>query len=140
MKSMLIGFQGATHIHVITHSPNNTTIRTNMTIMDTNATAHASHIGQLFFDQDLISEVEATQPYLMNTQNMTLNSVDDILNSEANSTDPFVKYIKLGDKIEDGILAWISIGIDLTRDYEVSAAATHHEDGGVINSHFSLIV
>lgn len=70
---------------------------------------------------------------------MTLNSVDDILISEANSTDPFVKYIKLGDKTEDGILAWISIGIDPNRDYEVSAAATHHEDGGVTNDHFLLM-
>jgi len=107
--------------------------------MDTDASTHASHVGQIFFDQDLISQVEEGFPYTLNHQNLTLNSADDILASEANSTDPFIEYVMLGSRIEDGILAWISIGIDPTKDYNVSAAATIHENGGVTNDHFSLI-
>ncbi|KIX08692.1 uncharacterized protein Z518_03349 [Rhinocladiella mackenziei CBS 650.93] len=125
----------ATHIHVLTHNPNSTTIRVNDTLLSANASAnvHASHVGQLFFDQDLISQVEATPPYNTNTQETTLNSDDSILAQEADTTDPFVEYVLLGDTVEDGILAWISIGIDPTEDKEVSNAATYYSDGGVTN-------
>lgn len=123
----------ATHIHVMTHAMGNTTIRTNGTILDSaaNGTTHASHVGQLFFDQDLISKVEATEPYTSNTQDITPNSEDSILGQEADSVDPFVQYLFIGDKIEDGILAWIRIGIDSIVDEEISSAATRYKDGGV---------
>lgn len=48
-----------------------------------------------------------------------------------NEYDPFPEYIYLGDSVEDGILAWISIGIDTTAAHDVSVAATLTEDGGV---------
>jgi len=126
----------ATHIHILTHNPNSTTVRVNNTLLSANTSAqvHASHVGQLFFDQDLISEVEATAPYSTNTQDMTLNSDDSILAQEADTTDPFVEYFLLGNTVEDGILAWISIGMDPTEDKEVSNAATYYEGGGVANS------
>lgn len=122
-----------THIHVMSHAMGNTTIRTNGTILggDGNGTTHASHVGQIFFDQDLLSQVEATEPYASNTQDITLNSDDSILGQEADSMDPFVEYIFIGDKIEDGILAWITIGIDSTADSEISSAATIYKDGGI---------
>jgi protocatechuate 3,4-dioxygenase beta subunit len=56
----------AHHIHVLTHNPNDTTLRTNSTLLSGNFTAHASHSGQIFFDQDLISQVEATDAYKVN--------------------------------------------------------------------------
>ena len=49
-----------------------------------------------------------------NTQSLTQNAADDILASEADTTDPFAEHIMLGDSIEGSIIAWISIGIDLT--------------------------
>jgi hypothetical protein len=48
--------------------------------------------------------------------------------------DPFVEYILLGEDVSDGILAWISIGIDPTADSEISSAGTNYEDGGEANS------
>lgn len=125
-----------THIHVLTHNPNSTTVRVNDTLLSANTSAavHASHVGQIFFDQDLISQVEAVYPYNSNTQDLLLNADDSILASEADTTDPFVEYVLLGDTVEAGILAWISIGIDPTEDTEVSNAATYYEDGGVVNS------
>lgn len=123
----------ATHIHIMSHAMGNTTIRTNGTILGSNGTTHASHVGQLFFDQDLISQVEATEPYASNTQDITLNSEDSILGEEADSMDPFVQYLFIGDKIEDGILAWIRIGIDSSADNEINSAATMYKDGGVAN-------
>ena len=47
--------------------------------------------------------------------------------------DPFVEWVQLGDDIADGIMAWVSIGIDPTADSEVESAATVYEDGGVAN-------
>ena len=47
--------------------------------------------------------------------------------------DPFVEWVQLGDDIADGVMAWISIGIDPTADSEISSAATMYKDGGVAN-------
>jgi hypothetical protein len=124
----------------LTHNQNSTTIRLNDTLLDANNSApvHASHVGQLFFDQTLISEVEALEPYASNSQAVTLNSEDMILASEANATDPFVQYLLLGDSVQDGILAWISVGIDMTQSQEVTGAATYYETGGVANTDSSM--
>lgn len=112
---------------------NETTVRTNGTLLGNNGTAHASHVGQFFFDQDLISLVEATAPYTDNTQELTLNADDDILAEETENMDPFVEWVMLGDDIADGVMAWISIGIDSTYDRELTPAATFYKTGGVAN-------
>lgn len=125
----------ATHIHVMTHNTNSTIVRTNSTILSSNAsTTHASHVGQIFFDQSLISLVEASEPYASNTQDVTLNADDSILGEEAASMDPFAEYILLNaENVSDGVLVWVSIGIDPTADDEISSAATHYESEGVAN-------
>lgn len=121
------------HIHIMSHAVDNTTIRTNGTLLGTSGTTHASHVGQLFFDQELLSLVEASLPYSSNTQAVTTNEEDSILGQEADGMDPFLQYILLGDSIEDGILAWISIGIDSTTNSAVNSAATIYEIGGIAN-------
>lgn len=69
---------------------------------------------------------------------MTSND-DDALAPDAagDDFDPFVQYVYLGDTVEDGVLGWISIGMDTSQTYDVSSAATLTEDGGVVNSDFS---
>ena len=47
--------------------------------------------------------------------------------------DPLMEYALLGDGVEDGILAWITVGIDVSADHSVSSAATWTEHGGVAN-------
>ncbi|KAK7736547.1 hypothetical protein SLS53_006978 [Cytospora paraplurivora] len=113
------------HIHILVHP--NATAQPNGTILDTTA----SHVGQIFFDQDLITEVEATTIYSKNTQVLTLNTGDSILAEEAASSDPYIEYVLLGDSIEDGILGWLAFGINVTLSKSVSAAATLYETGGV---------
>lgn len=108
----------------------NATARENATLLDTTA----SHVGQVFFDQDLIYEVEATSVYAANTQKLTLNEDDGILAQEAATSDPFVEYVLLGDTVEDGLLGWLAFGIDPTLSKNVNAAATLYETGGVQNS------
>jgi hypothetical protein len=127
----------ATHIHLLAHNTNDTIVRTNGTILGSNHTAHSSHVGQIFFDQSLISKVEALSPYIENTQNLTLNADDSILENEADGSDPFVEYVLLGDSVSDGIMAWIRIGIDPIKDDSTESAATYYENGGVTNPNFS---
>ena len=93
-----------------------------------------SHIGQVFFDQSLSTEVEATTPYSTNTQPVTTNAEDSILAQEADVGDPLAEYSLLGDSVSDGILAWIAFGINITETDTISPAATYGEDGGVANN------
>ena len=47
--------------------------------------------------------------------------------------DPVVEYVLLGDDIKDGIMAWISIGIDPTADKDIIAAAAVYSESGEMN-------
>lgn len=84
-------------------------------------------------DQNLISAVKEYTPYANNTQELTLNENDSILAEEASDIDPVVQYVLLGDTIEEGVFGFISLGIDTSASYTVSAAATLTENGGVLN-------
>lgn len=98
-------------------------------------TAHASHVGQIFFDQSLISEVEAQSPYSDNTQTLTENADDSILLQEADDIDPFVQYVYVnGADVTDGIFAWISLAIDSSEDSSVTPAGYLTSSDGVANS------
>ncbi|RMZ83885.1 hypothetical protein DV737_g1427, partial [Chaetothyriales sp. CBS 132003] len=123
----------APHIHILSHAPADTTVLSNDTLEIDGDTVVASHVGQLFFDQDLLTEVSALSPYTSNTQDLTLNSDDSILAEEAASVDPFVEYALIGDTLSDGILAWISVGIDSNETSDITPAATYYASGGVEN-------
>ncbi|KAJ5505000.1 hypothetical protein N7463_007874 [Penicillium fimorum] len=122
----------ATHIHVLTHPANETRVLANGTISGL-YTSHSSHVGQIFFDQDLISAVEEVPPYSTNTQTLMTNAEDSILSEELDTIDPFMEYVYLGDDVSDGIFAWISVGLDPTQDTTVTPAAYYTEEGGVEN-------
>lgn len=95
----------------------------------------ASHVGQMYFDQDLISEVEAVQPYAENEQELTLNKDDSVLISEAETSDPLMEYVYLGEDhdVSSGLLAWLAFGVDRTVVRDVTAASFYYEEGGVEN-------
>ncbi|KAF2117780.1 extracellular dioxygenase-like protein [Lophiotrema nucula] len=115
------------HIHVMSHV--NASVLGNNTI----AGGAITHVGQMFFDQDLVTLVEATEPYTSNTQVLTTNAEDDIFAGEAEGYDPVVEYVLLGDDVSEGIFAWIAFGQDSTAAYNITAAATLTENGGVAN-------
>ncbi|KAG5799173.1 hypothetical protein H9Q69_001805 [Fusarium xylarioides] len=119
----------ATHVHVVAHT--NATVLKNHTL----AGGSVSHIGQLFFDQDLITEVEATYPYNTSNINITLNSEDRVFAAETEDTesDPVFNYVLLGDSVSDGIFSWLTIGVNTTATYSTSYAAYLTENGGVSN-------
>lgn len=107
----------------------NATAETNGTLLDTNA----AHVGQIFFDQDLINQVEAAAVYSANTQTLTTNAEDSIAAQEAETSDPFMEYVLLGTDVQDGLLGWISFGINTTLSKEITAAATYYQTGGEAN-------
>jgi hypothetical protein len=94
-----------------------------------------THIGQLFWPETLRSAVEATYPYSTNTQAVTSNAEDmwSIVQAE-NDYDPFPEFVYLGESIEDGLLAWIQVGVNVTADYSdddyYQVAAVLQADGG----------
>ncbi|KAK6821627.1 intradioldioxygenaselike [Aspergillus parasiticus SU-1] len=126
-----------THIHVLTHPANETSVLPNGTITGM-YDSKSSHVGQIFFDQDLISVVEETSPYSTNTQELTTNAEDSILAEEAETIDPFVEYVFLGDDVSEGIFGWISVGVDSTQYTSVSAATFYTEEGGVENENSGM--
>ncbi|KAK7679591.1 hypothetical protein QCA50_017302 [Cerrena zonata] len=118
-----------THIHLMAYQTNGTKFSNGTYTSDT-----VSHVGQAFFDQDLITSVETVAPYSTNTQSLTENDSDSILSEEATDVDPFLEYVLLGDSVSDGIFAWTAIGIDASSAYTVTSASTLTEDGGVANA------
>ncbi|PWY65999.1 extracellular dioxygenase [Aspergillus heteromorphus CBS 117.55] len=97
-----------THYHNIVHW--------NATLLPNNTLAGGSipHIGQIFWDQDMISKVESTYPYNTNSIPITLNEEDRVVNVETNNadTDPFLNYVYLGDSLEDGLFAWLTVAVN----------------------------
>lgn len=121
----------ATHEHVVVTA--NATILPNGTF--TGGTVN--HIGQLYFDESLRAAVELTSPYNTNTITPLSNDDDQWAVTAADADyDPFPEYIMLGDTLEDGLLMWISIGVDTTANYtsDASIAAYWEADGGHTNN------
>lgn len=119
-----------THIHVV--SQKNVTIENNGTY--TGGTT--LHVGQLYLDDALISAVEATAPYNTNTIAYTDLDLDGWALEEATTDyDPFMEYVQLSDDLADGLLAWITVAVDLSSDHSsnLTAAAWRYEEGGVAN-------
>lgn len=119
----------ATHIHLMVHT--NATLQANETLGND---IYASHIGQAFFDQTLITDVELLAPYADNTQTLTTNAEDSILEEEAaTGTDPSMLYTLLDNDVSGGIFAWMAFGINVTASSSISPAVFYYEGGGVAN-------
>jgi hypothetical protein len=114
----------ATHVHVMTHM--GAKAEKNNTLWHTSGT----HIGQIFFDQALITAAEKSAPYTTNRQGKTLNSADTILNVEAQTSDPFLEWVQLGEDVSAGILAWYTIAVNTTFSRKVMAVASAFSEGG----------
>ncbi|KAK3396225.1 Intradiol ring-cleavage dioxygenase [Sordaria brevicollis] len=117
----------ATHIHVMVHV--DPTVFPNKTIQSNTA----SHVGQIYFDQDLIYEVEAEPVYNTNTDPITTNAQDFLFLQGSQVGDPVINYVYLGDSVSDGLLGWIGFGINTTLARTVMVAATYYKEGGVAN-------
>ncbi|KAJ1335667.1 protocatechuate 3,4-dioxygenase, beta subunit [Microdochium nivale] len=86
-----------------------------------------THIGQFYFDDALTKQVESVAPYTSNQQALTTTDKDRLALAAATAeNDIFMDYVMLGDDINDGVLAWIVVGIDpeADRSSALAVAAT----------------
>jgi protocatechuate 3,4-dioxygenase beta subunit len=127
----------ASHEHIIVHS--GATLNPNGTYSG----GHISHLAQLFFDQSLITAVEATSPYNTNKIALTTNDADQFTGYSASAKyDPFPEYILIGgaSQLSKGIFAWIEIGIRPSADYTNYGTNAAYRDatGGHENPGFNM--
>ncbi|KAI2469769.1 aromatic compound dioxygenase [Annulohypoxylon bovei var. microspora] len=119
------------HIHLM--STENATVLPNKTyVLD----GKTNHIGQLFFDQSLINTIMKIEPYTLNTQPLTLN-IEDGIDAQGSTAeyDPFAEYIQLGDDLQDGLLAYLTVFVDTKANQTASAhPAAHYYEGGGVSS------
>ncbi|KAH9194908.1 hypothetical protein AeNC1_003130, partial [Aphanomyces euteiches] len=116
----------AVHIHILGNHGGE--VASNNTYIGSTS----SNVGQLFFDQDLITQVVATGTYATSKQQLTLNANDGIFREEAaTGFDPVMEYVFVGEEIDDGIFAWISVGIKASESKYVSPAVLWTAGGGV---------
>ncbi|RAH46495.1 intradiol ring-cleavage dioxygenase [Aspergillus brunneoviolaceus CBS 621.78] len=115
-----------THHHMVAHL--DVTVQENNTI--TGGTV--AHIGQIFWDQDLINAVEATSPYNENTVTLTTNAEDRVFSDETeNSTsDPVLNYVYIGDDLSDGLFGWITIAVNVSATYDPNYSFIYTSSGG----------
>ena len=118
--------QRATHHHMVVLL--NATLLPNGTLSG----GTYAHIGQFFWDQDLITKVEATWPYNTNNISITLNSEDRVFGVETTNTtsDPVFEYTYLGNDLSDGLFGWVTVGVNTSASYTASYSFTYTENGG----------
>ncbi len=116
-----------THIHMMVHL--SAKAFPNGTLIDLTA----AHVGQMYFDQSLTTEVEKLEPYSANQQPLTTNAQDFILRGEAATANPFIEYVLLGDSVADGLFGFLTVGVNSTFTRTVTPAVTLTEGGGVAN-------
>ncbi|KAI5925504.1 Intradiol ring-cleavage dioxygenase [Camillea tinctor] len=118
----------ATHMHVVVHT--DATEQRNGTITG----GKIPHIGQLFWDQDLITEIEALSPYNENTADITLNANDHVFGAqetEGTTSDPVFNYVYLGDDVTDGLFAWVVLAVNSSATYDATYSFALTSGGGV---------
>lgn len=117
-----------THFHLV--------IQTNSTILPNNTYTGGTtlHVGQVYFEDALVQAVEATSPYNTNTIPFTTWETDGWMLDEATTDyDPYAEYVQLSEDLQDGLLAWITVVVDLSSNHtaNLTAAAHYYAGGGV---------
>ncbi|CAE6488155.1 unnamed protein product [Rhizoctonia solani] len=110
-KTKYPGYYSGRAIHIHTIVTTNWTYLTNGTVVS--KSGNTRHIGQIFFDEELNDQVLATAAYQNSTQVRLENYRDGILSAQnSHGHNAFVDPVMLGESVEDGILAYITIGVD----------------------------
>ncbi|CAE6343752.1 unnamed protein product [Rhizoctonia solani] len=112
-KSVYPGYYTGRTVHIHTMVQTNYSVATNGSIISHAGSLH--HIGQLFFEDTLNDAIVTQGVYANTTQSRTYNTEDNILDSEnADGYNAIASTELLGESETDGILAYITIGVDPT--------------------------
>ncbi|KAL5512182.1 hypothetical protein ACEPAG_3467 [Sanghuangporus baumii] len=104
------------HIHTMVHtdwsqSPNGTLI---------SHSGSLNHIGQMFFDEEWNDRILEREPYSLNEARRTRNDEDhDFRRASVDRSSAIVEVEMLGDSLDQGLIGFITIGIDMTADYSI---------------------
>lgn len=94
----------AVHVHMRVH--------TDVTLTDDSYTGgEIIHTGQLFFDQDINTEIQATSPYTANTTQETLLE-DDGIYDDGGASSGLLTLSALGSGVSDGYKATLTVGVN----------------------------
>ncbi|KKD06974.1 intradiol ring-cleavage dioxygenase [Streptomyces sp. WM6386] len=94
----------AVHVHMRVH--------TDVTLTDDSYTGgEIIHTGQLFFDQDINTEIQATSPYSANTTQETLLENDTIYD-DGGASSGLLTLTALGSSVSDGYKATLTVGVN----------------------------
>lgn len=104
------------HVHVMVHE--NITYNTNGTIVS--ASGPVRHIGQIFFDEENNAAIRADPAYQGSGHTYTSNAEDIYTEGGgAGGYNAYAEIEKLGETLADGVLGYITIGIDSSADYSI---------------------
>ncbi|MFG2938893.1 intradiol ring-cleavage dioxygenase [Streptomyces sp. NPDC048282] len=93
----------AVHVHMRVH--------TDVTLTDDSYTGGSViHTGQLFFDADINTEVQASSPYSDNTTTETQLD-DDTIYDGGGASSGLLTLTALGDSVSDGYTATLTVGV-----------------------------
>ncbi|KAH7332657.1 Intradiol ring-cleavage dioxygenase, partial [Rhizoctonia solani] len=110
-KTKYPGYYTGRAIHIHTIITTNWTYLTNGTVVS--KSGNTRHIGQIFFDEELSDQVLATPAYQNSTQVRLENYRDAILSVQnSHGHNAFIDPVMLGESVEAGVLAYITIGVD----------------------------
>ncbi|KAF3008357.1 hypothetical protein E8E14_009782 [Neopestalotiopsis sp. 37M] len=96
-----------THIHV--------TVQTNITNGTGFSESAIQHIGQLFFEEDLLNQVYQLEPYSahLETLNRTTNAEDSLYSSASgDGYSAVISVSQIGETLADGLVGYITIGVN----------------------------
>ncbi|EPE31970.1 Aromatic compound dioxygenase [Glarea lozoyensis ATCC 20868] len=116
------------HLHTIIH--HGATKLPNNTIQG----GTISHVGQFYIEQAMMQTIEATAPYNTNKQAWTKLDKDMLFSAgKAGGDDPLLQIKMLGSSIEDGIYAYIDVGVNPKVAQKPSPVNIWGPNGGVPN-------
>ncbi|OCB91279.1 aromatic compound dioxygenase [Sanghuangporus baumii] len=76
------------------------------------------HIGQMFFDEEWNDKILEEEPYSLTEAPRTRNDEDDdFRRASIDRSSAIVEVEMLGDSLDEGLIGFITIGIDMTADY-----------------------
>jgi protocatechuate 3,4-dioxygenase beta subunit len=102
-----------THHHMVAHL--NASVLPNNTLSG----GIVAHVGQIFWNQDLIYLVESSYPYNTNNITITPNADDRVFQTETeDDSDPVTDYVYLGTDLSEGLFGWITIVINVSATYD----------------------
>ncbi|KAF4774195.1 protocatechuate 3 [Colletotrichum scovillei] len=129
MKTIFPGFYIQRSIHIHAQVFTDWVLHSNGTVK----TGNTNSIGQLYFNESVSQEIMALEPYVSHTEiNRTTNDVDSVYSSGlANGYNPVIDIVPLdGSDITQGMVGYITIGIDTENSPSLSGPESEQGGGG----------